>query len=175
MSSTARHRRVILAITAAIAILATTPATADAVDPAPSVQAQIDAYLAAAPDGIQINANEVSYGKGAMIVTFKRGTSTASLTPDCPSGWFCLYDRVNYSYPRARFQSCGWQDLYNWGWHDRTESVHYNMSTGWVSFINHGGDNHSGDVQIFSISTGKRGIFDVAPYRNGADHIERYC
>lgn len=176
VSTTARTHRTIVAVAVAIFALTTTPAAVLAAPgtPPPGVQAQIDAYLAAAPTGVQINASEISFHNGSIVVTFSR-TTTASLTADCPYNWFCLYDGVNFGYPRARFSSCGWQDLYDWNWHDRTESVYYNMPSGWVSFINHIGVGHSADVPIFSISTTKRSIIDVTPYRNTADHIMRYC
>lgn len=139
------------------------------------VQAQIDAHLAAYPGGKQINATEVSYAGGTFVITFVR-PAMSSLAADCPAGWFCFYDGLNYSYPRGKLASCGWQDLATWGWLDRTESAYYNMSSGSVDFINHGANpNHANDDVIFWVGVTKRGISDVYPYRNAADHVQRFC
>lgn len=177
MKPGSRHR-VASIITALLAILAVTtptphPAAADPrTDP---VQQQVDAYLAEHPGGEQINATEISYGGGVFIVTVVREVGTLA-SPDCPSGWFCFYDDLNYGYPRGKLSSCGWQDLAWWAWHDRTESVHYNLSTGSVWFINHGeGTSHSNDVSLFDANTVVRARADVSPYRNVADHVYRYC
>lgn len=142
-----------------------------------SVQDQIDRYLAAAPGGTQISPTEISYADATFVVTFVRPpTANLAATADCPSGWFCFYDGINYTYPRGKLSSCGWQDLADWGWNDRTESVHYNLSTGSVSYINHQTQpDHSDDVFLFSVSTTNRLDADVAPYRNMADHVYRYC
>ncbi|WP_027346657.1 peptidase inhibitor family I36 protein [Hamadaea tsunoensis] len=156
--------------------LTATPALAATPSPgAQGVQAQIDQYLAKAPGGKQINANEISYDGGVFVVTFAAfGTSPTGA--DCPSGWFCFYDRTNYGYPRGKLSSCGWQDLAWWGWNDMTESVHYNMSSGSVSFINHGRyADHSDDTVLFTVSTTSRYLSDVSPYRNVADHVYRSC
>ena len=163
------------AVIAAIALLVLGP-TAYAGPASPGgVQVQIDAYLAAHPGGIQLNATEISYAGGTFVVTFARAPGIL-LGPDCPSGWFCFYDGLNYGYPRGKLSSCGWQDLGFYGWHDRTESVHYNLSFGSVVFINHGvGTSHSNDVRLFEIGINLRARSDVAPYRNLADHVYRFC
>ena len=155
------------------------PATAAAspTQTAPStkaVQEMIDAQLAAAPGGKQISPTEVSYGD--FVVTVAR-TDNTSVGADCPAGWFCFYDRVNYGYPRGKLSSCGWQDLATWAWNDRTESVHYNLSTGSVSFINHGArPDHSDDRVLFSVGASNRFLSDVgAANRNIADHVYRFC
>jgi len=158
-------------------LLAATPA--EAAPPPhpqpPTVQQQIDQQLIRAPGGVQINANEVSYAGGRFVITFV-ATANTSVGADCPSGWFCFYDRVNYGYPRGKLSSCGWQDLAWWAWNDRTDSVHYNLSSGSVAFINHGSyADHSGDVVLFSVGASNRYLSDVAPYRNMADHVYRYC
>jgi hypothetical protein len=138
---------------------------------AAGTQQKVDAYLAANPGGRQINATEISYGDGAFIVTVVPQLGTFGVA-DCPSGWFCFYDGINFGYPRGKLSDCGWQDLGWWGWRNRTESVHYNMSTGSVSFINETG---SIDTVLFSVDTVHRTISDVYPYRNMADYVYRYC
>src|SRR5262245_38028612 len=151
-------------------------AAAPAVSAAPPAQELVDAQLAAAPGGVQISPTEVSYGDGAFVVTVVR-TDNTSVGADCPSGWFCFYDRVNYGYPRGKLSSCGWQDLATWVWNDRTESAHYNLSTGSVSFINHGTrPDHGDDKVLFSVGATNRYLSDVgSANRNKADHVYRFC
>ncbi|MBB5867193.1 hypothetical protein F4553_000572 [Allocatelliglobosispora scoriae] len=154
------------------------PAPAQAAPtPAPhSAQELIDDYLAAAPGGVQIGPNEISYDGGKFVVTLTRPRSSLAATADCPSGWFCFYDGVNYTYPRGKLSDCGWQDLAWWGWHDRTESVHYNFSSGSVSYLNHRTQpDHSDDLFLFSVSSANKTDADVTPYRNMADHVYRNC
>lgn len=162
--------------TVLIAIAVTVPGTAAAAVPGldTDVQSQIDAYLAESPGGVQTNATEISYAGGAFVVTFARPRGILA-GPDCPAGWFCFYDGVNYGYPRGKLSSCGWQDLGFYGWSDRTESVHHNQAFGTVWFINHLSANHGSDVRLFFISTSVRARADVAPYRNMADHVYRFC
>ena len=172
MTTRSRHAAVLAAV-GLIIIAFAMPSAAE--PPTTPVQAQINAQLAAYPGGTQINATEISYANGKFIITFvPAGTSINAA--DCPSGWFCFYDQVNFGYPRGKLSDCGWQDLAWWGWQDRTESVHYNMSTGSVSFINHGSAaDHSFDVTIFGVSTSVPTDNDVSPYRNQADHVYRFC
>jgi len=142
--------------------------------PAPAsarLQGQVNAYLAAHPGGKQIGANEISYGDGAFIVSVAPESGIQGV-PDCPSGWFCFYDKIFYGYPRGKLSDCGWQDLAWWGWQDRTESVHHNQSSGTVSFIDETG---STDTVIFWVSPGKRTIADVNPHRNKANYVYRAC
>lgn len=135
----------------------------------------VDAYLAQHPGGTRINDNEISYGDGRFIVTVTRPAGTQAAA-DCPSGWFCFYDRINFGYPRGRLSDCGWQDLAWWGWQDETEAAHYNLATGTVWFINHGaGTSHTSDQRLFDLGVGLRTRADVAPYRNMADHVYRFC
>ncbi|HCT76338.1 MAG TPA: hypothetical protein DGT23_07065 [Micromonosporaceae bacterium] len=163
------------ALLAAAMVLAN-PGTAGQAAPAPSIQAQIDAHLAAYPGGKQINATEVSYAAGGFVITFARTQPGITGIADCPSGWFCFYEHTNFGYPRGKLSSCGWQDLAWWGWHDRTEAVHYNQYGGSVVFISHTGPpDHSGDYGLFSVSPSRRTISDVYPYRNMADHVYRFC
>lgn len=164
-------------VTIVAAIAAASPATAGPPDgPAPhtAVQVEIDKHLAAYPGGQQISPTEVSYAGGSFVLAFEAPVGTTA-SPDCSSGWFCFYDRINYGYPRGQLSSCGWQDLASWGWHDRTEAVHFNISSGSVSYLNHTTAGHGGDPYLFSVSASVRTDNDVSPYRNMADHVNRYC
>jgi hypothetical protein len=169
LSAFARSRLVAVLLTAAsitVAVAATaTPAQAA------TVQDRVDAYLAAYPGGTQIGAADIAYGGGKFVVTVVRTGFTAA-APDCPSNWFCFYDGPNYTYPRGKLSDCGAQDLGTWGWRNRVASVHYRMSTGSVTFINETG---STDTPLFTASTTRRTIADVAPNRDKADYVYRTC
>jgi hypothetical protein len=163
------------AVLVAVLTLAMPGVTAYAA-PNRSVQAQIDQQLAKYPGGTQINATEVAYNNGAFVITFARPDVSIDGVADCPAGWFCFYDHTNFGYPRGKLSDCGWQDLAWWGWQDRTESVHYNMSSGSVTFIEHSGPpDHSGDYGLFNVGTSNRTLSDVYPYRNMANHVYRFC
>jgi hypothetical protein len=169
LSALARARPVAALLAAAITTvaIAATAAPARAAD----VQDQVDAYLKAHPGGVQVGPADIAYSGGRFVVTVVRTDRTAA-APDCPSNWFCFYDGVNYTYPRGKLSDCGAQDLGNWGWRNRTASVHYRMSTGSVTFINETG---STDTPLFTASTTRRTIADVAPYRDMADYVYRSC
>lgn len=177
-----RHVTLIAALTLSLVGVATwtpatsTPALAEPA-PQPDVQAQIDAHLKAYPGGVQTGPYEITYGNGRFVMTFVRTEPAVAGAPDCPWGWFCFYDSVNYGYPRGKLSDCGWQDLDEWGWSNRTESVHYNLASGSVAFINHavGQTSHSFDVAVFGAGTSATTIADTLPYRNTADHVQRYC
>jgi hypothetical protein len=169
LSAFARARLVAALLTAATTTvaIAATAAPARAAD----IQAQVDAYMAKHPGGTRIGAADVAYSGGRFVVTVVRTGHTAA-APDCPSNWYCFYDGTNYTYPRGRLSDCGAQDLGTWGWRNRTASVHYRMSTGSVTFINEAG---STDTSLFTASTTRRTIPDVAPYRDMADYVYRTC
>ena len=150
--------------TVAIAATATPARAAD-------IQDRVDAYLKANPGGTQIGAADISYSGGRFVVTVVRTDLTAA-SADCPANWFCFYDGPNYTYPRGKLSDCGAQDLGNWNWRDRTASVHYRMSTGTVTFINETG---SPDTTLFTASTTRRTLPDVAPNRDKADYVYRTC
>lgn len=173
-------------VTLAVLTLLLSTATAGAAAPADTsagraaaLQRQVDAYLAAHPGGKQINETEIAYGGGAFIVAVApapggsgaAGDVVTLASPDCPSGWFCFYDGVNFTYPRGRLSDCGWQDLGWWGWRNRTESAHSNTS-GTVYFLGETGDT---DTIYFSVSPSRRSIADVSPNRNRADYVYRQC
>lgn len=157
------------AVTVALAIVVALPRPAAAA--AAQTQEKVDAYLAAYPGGRQINATEVEYGDGVFIVDVVPAPNAAEGSPDCPSGWFCFYDYANFGYPRGKLSDCGLQDLNDWGWKDRIDSVDYAMSTGSVTFA----DGGSTPVSLFSVSTTNRTMSTVDPHRNQADYAYRYC
>ncbi|MFC6017154.1 hypothetical protein ACFP2T_13180 [Plantactinospora solaniradicis] len=155
-----------LVVVVAVAIPAT-PAASSSVRPA-GAQKVISEYLSAHPGGVVINDNEISYDGGRFIVTLTRPAHTRAAVADCPLGWFCFYDRTGYGYPRGRLSDCGRQNLATWGWQLRVESAHYNLSSGSVAFL------YSGS-RLFSVGAAARALGDVAPYRNWATHVDRYC
>jgi hypothetical protein len=162
--------RRLIVVLAAVALLVS-PGVAPAAGSPADPQHLVDAYLASHPGGTQINATEIAYDGGRFVVTVARTIGTLG-SPDCPSGWFCFYETVNYGYPRGKLSDCGWQDLGWWGWRNRTESVHYNLSTGSTTFIDETGDV---DTALFTVSPTKRAIADVTPNRNKADYVYRSC
>jgi len=153
------------------------PAPAQPAEPGDDVQAQIDAQLKAFPGGVQTGPYEVSYDNGGFVITFARSDLATAGVADCPRGWFCFYDAVNFGYPRGKLSDCGWQDLARWGWSNRTESAQYNISSGSVAFIDHDEEYpyHEHDVALFGMGTTQPMIYDAYPYRNIADHVMRYC
>jgi hypothetical protein len=132
---------------------------------------QIELQLKLAPGGKQTAVNEVSYADGKFVVTFALPSSSGSFTTaaaaDCPVGWFCFYDGANFGYPRGKLSDCGWQDLANWGWQDRTSSVHNNRGPR-VDYINFF------DVFLFANTNGQA-IASLGSNNNKADHVRLYC
>jgi hypothetical protein len=148
------------------------------------LQAQIAQHLQRFPGGKQINDNEISYADGKFIITFAKpngpqSDSSVMRASDCTAGWYCFYDGINFTYPRGRLSDCGWQDLFDFGWSDRTESV-AQTSPGsiWVSYIGHEGTtpDHSGDDVYFFTDSLNREIAAVpVGVRNAADHARKNC
>lgn len=152
------------------------------------LQAQVDAHLERAPGGEQISKNEISYLGGKFIITFALPGQTDGTDPTraasgsysmlsnrCTLGWFCFFDGVNFTYPRGQLSDCGFQDLQDFGWSDRTESVAQNLADDWVSYRNHTSGGHGNDVLLFWTDTLWDEDSDVSPYRNMADHVNRNC
>ncbi|GII92189.1 peptidase inhibitor family I36 protein [Sinosporangium siamense] len=84
---------------------------------------QIALQLKIAPGGKQTSRNEVSYDNGKFVVTYALPGQRALGVPDCPSGWFCFYEHINFGYPRGRLSDCGQQYLGDYGWNYRVSSV----------------------------------------------------
>ncbi|OLF16397.1 hypothetical protein BU204_16190 [Actinophytocola xanthii] len=132
---------------------------------AAELRAQLDLQLELFPGGRQTASNEISYGGGQFVVSYAQPGEKQVRAADCPSGWFCFYDRTNYGYPRGRLSDVGVQNLSTWGWENRTESVHNNTST-YVEFL----DNNEG----FLFCMESRAVSsDVNPWRNQADMVNR--
>lgn len=166
--------RLLSIVSAMLVLILLAPSTPAAAGGLSDTDGQVRAYLAAHPGGQPISANDISYGGGAFIVTVVRSSRAAS--PDCPAGWFCFYEHVNFGYPRGKLSDCGWQDLAPYGWRDRTESVHYNLLSGSVAFFNHGvSAQHTDDVRLFTVGTAQRTLANTGGNRNRADHVYRYC
>jgi hypothetical protein len=130
------------------------------------VAADTAAYLSAHPGG-RLTGADISYSGGAFVVTVRQPPKQNALV-DCPSGWFCFYDRPDYGYPRGRLSDCSWQSLATWGWQDRVESAYYNLSRGSVQFLD-------GGTGLFQIGVAARAIGDAGSGRNRATDVYRYC
>lgn len=137
---------------------------------------QIDLQLELTPGGRQTAVNEISYDGGTFVVTYPMPYAAAGV-PNCPSGWFCFYDGTQYNGARGKLSDCGWQNLEDYDWIDRTESVHNN--TEWaVKYHNHmdygdPSNGHSFDWHLFT-NNAYSAIASV-PFRNSADHVSRRC
>lgn len=130
------------------------------------------AYLQTHPNGTKLNFNEVQYGP--LIVTVTQ--TVAASGADCPAGWFCFYDGRNYTFPRGKLSSCGWQDLTQYQWGNRIESAYYDLNNGSVTFYDRkSASNPNDDVSLFSLNTVTRGDVDTNPNRNKADYVYRIC
>lgn len=150
------------------------------------LQQQVRTQLKLYPGGVQTAHNEISYNEGRFVITFAEPRNTTDArtvgilgSPDCPSGWFCFYDNLNYGYPRGKLSDCGAQDLSPYNWGDRTESMHNNTSSE-VSYWNHIGAFHG----YFSIEPPDDPVsyLDPGSYentnsedRNKVDHVLRLC
>ncbi|AVT37570.1 hypothetical protein C6W10_15065 [Plantactinospora sp. BB1] len=169
MTPVVRRCSAILLSLVGVAVVAfpATPAASSVPRP-DDVPKVISDHLATHPGGVVLNDNEISYDGGRFVVTLTRPGHTRAAVADCPQGWFCFYDRTSYGYPRGRLSDCGRQDLATWGWQYRVESAHYNLTSGSVAFL------YSGS-RLFSVGAAARALGDVAPYRNWATHVYRYC
>jgi hypothetical protein len=156
-----------LAVAAALIMLAAAGTVASAArTPSTSWPATVVAYLADHPGGQVINDNQISYQGGALVITLVDPNPLAG--PDCPRGWFCFYERLNYGTPRGQLSSCGWQDLGTFNWRYRVESAYYNLDRGSVAFF-------AGDAYLFQVGVGGRARSDASPFRNDATAVYRYC
>ncbi|GII59816.1 hypothetical protein Pth03_82050 [Planotetraspora thailandica] len=84
---------------------------------------QIALQMKIAPGGKQTSINEVSYNNGKFVVTYALPGQRALGVADCPAGWFCFYQDINFGYPRGKLSDCGWQDLRTYGWGNRISSA----------------------------------------------------
>lgn len=168
MHTTRRHH--LLAALTLLALLAT-GLSSQPVSAAARTEAAVAAYLRTNPGGVPIGGRDIAYSDGTFIVTVSRGPATKALAAaDCPSGWYCFYDGPAYTYPRGRLSSCGWQDLGAWGWRNRIESAHYNMSSGTVAYLN---ENGSADTVLFTTSASNRYLANAGTSSNKADYVSR--
>jgi hypothetical protein len=132
------------------------------------LQSRVAAYLAAHPGGVPLNDKEISYGQGAFIVTLIPPLGVQGGVADCPSGWYCFYDGVDFGYPRGKLSSCGTQNLATWDWQYRAESAHYALSRGYTDFYYNG-------TSLFRVGVDKPAIANVGSYRNWANIVKRTC
>lgn len=139
-------------------------------DSAAELQDQIDLHLQQAPGGRQTAPNEITYGDDTFVVTYAMPNQRLLASPDCENGWFCFYDGGAYGYPRGKLSDCGFQDLGDFGWSDRTSSVDNGTSSN-VRYYNH---RDSGDEYMFTNNAGQHGRLS-SEYTNRADHVVRVC
>ncbi|WP_344055000.1 peptidase inhibitor family I36 protein, partial [Planotetraspora silvatica] len=132
---------------------------------------QIALQMKIAPGGKQTSLNEVSYDNGKFVVTYALpGQQVALGVADCPSGWFCFYDNINFGYPRGKLSSCGTQDLATWGWRNRISSVD-NSTTNSVEYW--ADASPFGTRYLFT--NYNPGALSSLVYDNEADLVNRNC
>ncbi len=90
---------------------------------------QIALQMTIAPGGKRVSRNEVSYDNGRFVVTYALPGQVALGVADCPSGWFCFYENINFGYPRGRLSDCGQQYLGDYGWNNRVSSADNSTTT----------------------------------------------
>lgn len=146
-------------------------AAPSAVDPA--VQGRVDRYLAANPGGEQTGPAEISYNRGAVVITVA-GPGPSLKASDCPSGWVCFYDSPQFGYARGKVSSCGWQSLDTFDWQHRIESAQFNRDVGAATFFAR--DPLTGHNEpLFTLSPAAPALPDVGTARNRADAVYVYC
>ncbi|GAA1870190.1 hypothetical protein [Myceligenerans crystallogenes] len=141
----------VLAVLTLVAALFGNIAAADAVEPRDDreysagvelsdaaraeLQSDIDSILRKHPGGQQISVNEVAWEDGDVVLTLPLpGQRTASAlaaagTRDCPYLHTCLYDDIDWGYPRLALYSCEYiEDLGDYGFDNITTSYHNNQS-----------------------------------------------
>ncbi|MFI6452539.1 peptidase inhibitor family I36 protein [Streptosporangium amethystogenes] len=128
---------------------------------------QIALQMKIAPGGKQASPNEVSYDNGKFVVTYALPGQRALGVADCPSGWFCFYENINFGYPRGRLSDCGGQDLGQYGWNDRISSAD-NSTTNPI-------DYYDGPLFLFTNYNPGAISYVGSAYNDRADVVFRDC
>jgi len=85
------------------------------------VMVGVVAALLALPTGASASANP-----GATATTANTTAIPQATIHGCPAGWFCFYDDINFNAGtngrRLQFQSCGLQNLTDFGFNDDASS-----------------------------------------------------
>ena len=123
-----------LAIPGASAAFASTQSHPNFAAEATSFQnSALNAAMTRAPGGVRINANQVEWNNGTVVMTAPAAAGKSTLAPDasdtCPAPiigtrWSCVYDEVNFGGIRLQFSDAGYyQDLHYYGGNEwETES-----------------------------------------------------
>jgi hypothetical protein len=76
----------------------------------------------------------------AVAATSTQAVPNATIN-GCPSGFYCFYQDANFGGRRVQFQSCGTQNLTDFGFNDEASSWVNNTNSSWDVFkdINRGG------------------------------------
>jgi hypothetical protein len=109
------------ALAAVVLVSATAAAKPD------SLQARVDAWLAASSGGTQISSNQIAWDGGHVVLTLP-GIGVQG-SPNCPVGRSCLYEHANWEGAMLSFDTCGFRDMIDYGFIDMTSSWHNNRST----------------------------------------------
>lgn len=133
---------------------------------------QIALQLKIAPGGKQTSPNEVSYDNGKFVVTYALPEQVALGVADCPSGWFCFYQDINFGYPRGKLSDCGTQDLAPYGWRDRISSAD-NSTTNSVEYWEY--LNYETTLYLFTNYNPGAISYVGDDYNDRADIVHRNC
>ena len=84
--------------------LTPTPASSSP-PPVESLQARVDAALAAFPGGVQIADDSIAWEDGGVVLTLEGGSSAQSLGT-CSPGSYCAWSQPSYSGSKLTFTAC---------------------------------------------------------------------
>ncbi|GAA4588000.1 hypothetical protein GCM10023194_38480 [Planotetraspora phitsanulokensis] len=132
---------------------------------------QIALQMEIAPGGKQTSPNEVSYDNGKFVVTYALPGQRALGVADCPSGWFCFYENINFGYPRGKLSDCGTQDLGQYGWANRISSAD-NSTTNSVEYWE---ATSFGTLYLFTNFNPGAISYVGNDYNDRADIVHRNC
>lgn len=116
--------------------------TASSAPPSTGDDSQVQELLQQFPDATQVDDHSISWNDGKVVlVLLNRSADELSAEPDgtevssldvssqalanahgCPSGWYCVYQDINWGVRRLQFSDCTRNDLSNFGFRDQTSS-----------------------------------------------------
>ena len=104
------------------------------------IAAAAEAPPASSSPSASVTVVSTTAAPGGSLTTFSDGVqlftpASPDSVSDCPSGYFCLWEDINFSNRRLQFASTGyWQSLEPYGFLDKASSFYNNRGN--VSYIN---------------------------------------
>jgi hypothetical protein len=88
------------------------------------------------PGGVQINEDQIAWNDGNVVLSIPSSPPPQSqdesssvdadisinAASDCPAGWFCLWQDINFTNRRLQFRDANCQNLTNFGFNDLASS-----------------------------------------------------